>query len=336
MYAGRQDADVRSPVVQVPLQPDDAVARQRLHHGLRDPAVVLADRDPLLGRDRVERRHRPATLGTPGELGRSVDGRLALHLVQRLALGLALRRATDAAGVEELVDRLVAVTLAQAEPKELGPLEKERPLLAVERLLVRQVDDRGVGLDLAEVREHRGRQRQALRQAVAQVQPQPPVGASRSPSPAVHRQPGDLVGKQLEPSARRRPTHPFEGPEAPDARGCALGPGGPIRLLRHPLDESTHLPAPAGLRVPGEAQLAEGDTQLGRPPVLVDRGPALPDGIPVGILEVIVVDQQIALHADRVDEEDESRPPVVVRVDGHPHPVGWRVLVTSGEQTADR
>ena len=61
----------------------------------------------------------------------------------------ALRRAADAPRVEQVVAAVVAV---RVEAEVAGSLDEERPPLVEERLERRQVDDRRIGLDLAEVR----------------------------------------------------------------------------------------------------------------------------------------------------------------------------------------
>ena len=57
--------------------------------------------------------------------------------------------------------------------------DEERPPLGEERFERRQVDDRGIGFDLAEVRIDRRRERQARRERVLQVQAD---GAARMPT----------------------------------------------------------------------------------------------------------------------------------------------------------
>ena len=92
-------------------------------------------------------------------------------------LGRPLRRAADAARVEQA--GAVAVVAVHVEAEGARPFDEERPPLGEERLEGIEVDDGGVGFDLAEVGIRRGGQRQAGRDRVLHVEANRRAGIGR-------------------------------------------------------------------------------------------------------------------------------------------------------------
>ena len=83
-------------------------------------------------------------------------------------LGIELRRAADAPRVEEAgAAAIVAVHVEAEDPR---ALDEEGPPLREERLEGAEIDDRGIGFDLAEVRVHRCRQREPRRDRILHVE----------------------------------------------------------------------------------------------------------------------------------------------------------------------
>src|SRR5690606_38896788 len=119
----------------------------------------------LLGRgDRVERADRPAARGLAAELERAVDRRgVRLRRVRAVRRGRPVGRGADAPRVEELL--APDVSGGQVKAEQIAALDEERPLLLEEGLDVGEVDDRGIGIDLSEIRVDGAGQGEAAAQA---------------------------------------------------------------------------------------------------------------------------------------------------------------------------
>src|SRR5690349_3092890 len=100
-----------------------------------------------------------------------------------------------------------------------------------------------------------------------------------------------------------------------------LGNEGRCRVLVVAPDDPLELHPPGEHAVGTEAELAEGNAILGRPPRAVPRRGHAPDGVP---RVVVVLDRLhfVALHAGRVDVEAERGAMVVIAVEHHAEPVG--------------
>ena len=82
----------------------------------------------------------------------------------------------------------------------------------------------------------------------------------------------------------------------------------------------------------GEAQLAKGDSELGRPAVAVDAGRNVPNGVPgefainagesAAPAKIIAADRRVAFHAAGVDREPHGVSPVAKGVETDLKPVG--------------
>ena len=196
---------------------------------------------------------------------------------RRLALGERgeVGRLADAPRVEELVLAL------DRKGEDLAPLEEEGPLLLVERLVGGEVDDRGVGLDLAEVRVHRGVESEVRGQADLRIEADraravgPPVGDRRARAGLAHR-----VGQQLDVAGAGQPADPVQLAELVHTARVLAGDELPLVLLLVAVDPAPGVEAPDLLLLRPVAQLAQGHAELGGPTLVVVRDLAVPDRRP--------------------------------------------------------
>ena len=92
---------------------------------------------------------------------------------------------------------------------------------------------------------------------------------------------------------------------------------------------------PTGSAAGREAQLRERDLELGAPALGIAHHLHVPHGVPAVVVVAVVEVVAVGLHAHRVHGELVGRAPVVERVDGHLHPVGWRAFVAPREHAHD-
>ena len=85
-----------------------------------------------------------------------------------------------------------------------------------------------------------------------------------------------------------------------------------------------------------EAQLRERHAHLQRPARGVARHRRLPDGVPGHVLEVVVVEGRVALHAGGAHLEQDARAVIVVRVEQEREGVGLEGGVAPRELARDR
>src|SRR5690606_20324966 len=201
---------------------------------------------------------------------------------------------------------------AAAEVEDVAALDEERALLVELRLERREVDDRGVDLDLAEVRVERRVQRHVRREPVLEVEPErgEVVGAiavrvgERRAIARRHRRvlrARDAVRQQLEPAAAVDAADAGEVAVARDAAALAPGREGEDGLLLPSCDGALELDAPELLLASAEPELAERNPQLDAPAVRRDGGPGLPHGVP-GLVALVLVpagEDLVAAHAGR-------------------------------------
>src|SRR5690606_19775107 len=154
---------------------------------------------------------------------------------------------------------------ATAEVEDVAALDEERALLVELRLERREVDDRGVDLDLAEVRIERRVQRQVRREPVLEVEPERGevvgavavrVGERRAVVAGSGRVLGarDAVRQQLEAAAAVDAADAREVAVARDAAALAPGREGEDGLLLPARDGPLELHAPHLLGRSGEAE----------------------------------------------------------------------------------
>ncbi len=77
------------------------------------------------------------------------------------------------------------------------------------------------------------------------------------------RGPANDVGQELEPPTRLGSSEIREVPVKGRAAGLVAPPEGPLRALVQPVDDALDLQTPSLKRVSREAELREGDPQLG-------------------------------------------------------------------------
>ena len=162
---------------QLPLRAEHGVVGERLDLGCFVVSSAVGDarrtRAPVTASSApsVQPLARPAD-----QLGRAEDRGRRWRRRRTAPFDPALRRAADAAAVEERrlgpeeAPRTALAPLRAEVAEHLGALGEERPPLLEERLELREVDDRRIHLDLAEVRVEGGVEREAARHAVLQVE----------------------------------------------------------------------------------------------------------------------------------------------------------------------
>ena len=261
IHRGADETDPCLAAAQVLLRSHDGVVGARLD-GLIGHAV------DALGRG-VEDAKGETGRGTAGELRRRGDrrrrrrARVAVLVAQR-------RRAADATRVEQslvgaAVDDDVAVELELIEARSL---DEERPLLGIERLERREIEDGGIRLDLAEVGVDGRVERDVRRQAQLQVGAGGEILAAaeaRVRQCSLHVL-GHDVRRQLDPTVGRDvadAVEPAQLRRESVAVGRVEGPGvafgAPLEIAPDTEAEGVALP----VRI---AELGERDAELGRPP----------------------------------------------------------------------
>ena len=200
--------------------------------------------------------------------------------------------------------------------EETASLDEERAFLRVEGFVRREVENRGVGFDLAEVRLHRSVQGEIGSDAVLEVETEVLEAVELVRRTRDSRIGGavDGVGEQFDLSRRGDFTQSRQGAEAADEAGKILIPRGPGIVLAARLHPAAYLDPP-GVVASAIANGREGNAHLRVPAVLIAVGLRLPDGVPVGIGVSVVVDVAILLDALRVDPEVVAGRLVVIRVD---------------------
>jgi hypothetical protein len=313
------------------LGPHDGVVGERLDVSL-DRLDAVGESRLLAAGHRIQRADRPAAPRPAHELAGAEDRRRGGSV--EVGTGVpALRRAADAAAVEE--GRLwpeeapVLAGAAAAEVTEdLRALGEERPPLLEEHLELREVDYRGVHLDLAEVRVEGRIEREVARHAVLEVH-----ARRREPARAVVERvarhewldelgAGGGIGHQLQRAGRADTDNVVQVRHARRQAGLVLPHQlEPVRLVAA-LDDPLHVDAPRGAVAGREPQLRQRDPHLDRPALVVDAHGRGPHGVPRRVQELVVVDEGVALHASRRHAELRACQVVMMRVEVHEEGVG--------------
>ena len=234
-------------------------------------------------------------------------------------VGRALRRAADAARVEQA--RCTAVVAVHVELERARAFDEERPPLLEERLERVEVDDGGVGFDLAEVGIGRRGQREARAHRVLQVEADRAgrIGALRR---ADCRSPGcsDEAAERCTAAARASSARPpSQAAHLGELRHEAVGVARQQRPrggLGQPADFANHGEADRAAVGVVEAQLRERNAELGassrRRRASTSTSHTASQLSSLGaVVEVIA----IGLDADRVDAKLVGRSPIEVRID---------------------
>ena len=274
-----QDERARGPEERPPERGADA--RDRVGRGrLDEPAAVGDGRAgpvegrvaAVLGRGHGREDAERDAADAARDLGRAEDGRLLRRvrvddaLLARAVVdvagdeALALRAAPDAARVEQVGAVVGEVAARAAEREHVRALDEERAALVEEELEAAEVDLRGVGLDLPEVRVDGRGERQVGGEAELQVEPDARgqvgrgvVGVGRAAGRARvggARGLGRDVGDELEAARRAQADEAGEVAEVADEaveRGALRGPED---LLARALDPAAELDAPGLPRRP--------------------------------------------------------------------------------------
>ncbi len=229
---------------------------------------------------------------------------------------------------------------AQAELEDVGALQEEGTLLREERLEGRQVDHRGVGLDLSEVGVEREVQGEAVGEPISQIRADVPLelaarlegvaGIRRGVALRRHR-----VGQDLEPARRSDPVDADQLAVLGDPARCVLGDRLPLHGFGLALDDALDVETPRLFRRLREAKLRERDPELRHPTLIIDAGGHVPDGVPGVVLVGVVVAVGVSFHACRVHTELERRAAVVIGIDRDDDPVGCRALVATCQLADD-
>ena len=296
------------------LQARHAVSRRRRDDGAAKRARGRIERArrfaPRDGRQDAQRR--PA--GKPArDLGCAQDGRV-LGTVDEVAARVARWTRANPPGIE--VARPVAA-------QQLVALGEEGPALVEEDLERREVDDRRIGLDLAEVGVDGAVERNVGTETHLEVR----AGAGREIGAAVERvRRGDVA---LQARVRRRVRHQFEAARRLDPLNAdqLTHERRPTRAIpgdRNPEDifagrgiPVVDVEAPHLDRLVRKAQLRKRDPHFRRPSEAVDGGFRFPHGVEPPINDVLVVGGVIPIepHAGGGDSEGVRRAPIVVAVE---------------------
>jgi len=310
------------PLAPVLLHSADRVAAEGLHDHVGRPGRRAHLRPLLLG-EGLENSHREAVVRLARDLGRAQDGG-AVGRVDRPAVagrGHVRRGLADAAGVEELV------LVLDIEGEDLAALEEERPFLLVEGLVGGQVEDRGVGLDLAEVGVDGRVEGEVRREPDLRVEPEGAGEVGALPGDGRPRaRLSDHVGQELDVPGRRQVADPVQLAELVHPPGVLAGDELPLALLLVAGQPAPRVHAPDLLLLAAEPQLVEGHPELGRPPLLVVGHLAVPDRVPGGVpLHLAVAEDEVDLAPTRGEVELEAGPLVVVAVEADPDDVAREV-----------
>ncbi len=255
---------------------------QRLGEAVLPASVgpALERREVLAARVGVAERHQRRVAGAHHHRLEQAHVEPVADAAGELGGGENRRLEPDAPRVEELLGRAV---LRAHRLKEVEPLEEEGPLLGEERLGGGEVLNHRVGLHLAEVGVERAGERQLGGEAHLEVDAQVERGveqARRGPGRVAvlrpHHTARRQVRAQLDIAVGVEVLQAGEGPEARDRQRARVGRVGLARNQRRVehLVGAGHLPphldAPAAAS-PRVAQRAQGNRQLRRPPLRVDR-----------------------------------------------------------------
>ena len=208
---------------------------------------------------------------------------------------------------------------AFAEPEDIGPLEKELPLLREEEAVGRQVELLLVGLDLGEIGIDRQVGGHVRRQPVLQIDARIGRSPERGRGLLLVAAPDD-IGRDLELLPLREARQPGQVAEIRDLQPAhvAVAPedGGPEALLPFPGDGPSEVDPPGLVLQIAEAQGAEGDGDLGRPSLPCPLGADLPDPVPLAVdIGPFITDELVPLGAQGIDRERERVAMVVIGVD---------------------
>ena len=307
----------------------DEIVRQRLDL-LCTSRRAVGELSGLPLRYGLQDPNAPAAGDLAGYLGRAQDGGGA-GPAHEGPVRLPLGRPADAARVEEVglgtveAPEVVGPVVAEV-AEDLRPLDEERPLLLEEGLEIAEVHYRGVDLDLPKVGVDGGVERKVAGEAVLHIEsggPEHPraVVEGVTDGGAHELAAGHRVGKQGEVAAR------VKAVEA----GEVGHPGGEPALLLgdelQPVALVLALDVALGVDAPGlafgrpEAELGERDTELGRPPLVVEGHGRGPDPVPGAVVPGVVEDRRVTLHVARAHLEHDAGQVIVSRVQVDPDPV---------------
>ena len=230
----------------------------------------------------------------------------------------------DAPGVEEprRIPELHESSRAAAESEDVRALDEERPVFGEELLERREVDERGVELDLPEIGIERGVEGEVRRHAVLQVHAAAPeivvgpvVGVAQVLRRLV-RPAGHAVGEQLEPPRRGNVVQADQVSEPGHEPALRLADERPHREFVLAEDRADEADPPHLLARAREAELGKRNPVLGAPAARVHAGRYFPHRVPRLIGEIsVVAELQVRLDAERRDVEAKGGAVVVVAVD---------------------
>ena len=318
---GQRHADDRLRDAEFLLQTHHAVGRrggddrpaERRRRGVVGPRV-------LARRDRREGAQRHAGGEAPRHL-RGAKNRGVLRAVHKIPAGVACRTGADAARVE--IARPVAA-------QQLAALREKRALLVEEHLECRQIDDRWIGLDLAEVGIHRaiecdvGTEAHFEIGAHAAAEIRAAIEGIGCRHIALQAAIGGGIGHQLEAARRLDPLNTNQ--LAHERRPTRAVPGdcNPEHILARRRIPVINIEAPHLDGLVRKAQLRKRDPHFRRPAEAVDGGFCLPHGIEPSIDDVLVVGRVIPVepYTGRGDAEGVRGTSIVVAVERHPEVLG--------------
>src|SRR4026209_351755 len=107
----------------------------------------------------------------------------------------------------------------------------------------------------------------------------------------------------FQPAWRRKPTNPAQLTQLREIPLLVAVVERPADAGARPRELAGNHESKSVLFLVVEADLAEWNAKLGDPAERVDFGRHIPDGVPVRILVVVVVDVEVSLHTSRIDAE---------------------------------
>ncbi|TMQ05500.1 MAG: methyltransferase domain-containing protein [Deltaproteobacteria bacterium] len=325
---GRGGAEQRRP--DLVLDPRGGPAGQRRDRELPARAV-----DDGVGGRRAGQRAEHRDLGAVGDVaagGRGAEDPDLPRQRDLVGAGQLAGQGADPAAVE-----VGAAGVAE----QRGVLDEERPLLGQPDLERRQVDDRRIDVDLAEVRVDRRRDGEPGQRPELRIDAD--VGADRGAlreragRRLVDRHLARGVGQELEAQAALDARQPGELAEPARPRRTVARHGAPEHVLVAARDVPVEVDAPAALRRRRQPELRQRHRELRGPAVGEQLRRGAPHRVPrrvAGALGVVGVDP-VGAHARRGDREAVGDPPGVRRIDRHDEALGLLGVVALGQRIID-
>ena len=322
----------------------DEIVRQGFHRRFGFDVRRVDHSCFFLGGKCIEHADRPCSDLTSQLAG--TDDRGRVRGVNKLSVHEALWWPADSSRVKDLLVTVRRPAADRANVEDVRALDEEWPLLRKKRFVGREIHHGWINFHLTEIGIDGGGKCKPARQTVFEICSRRRfrvVGAIKRIR-RIARSPRKLragIGHELETTRSRNVDDSGEiALERHEAR-IGLLPRRPAVTFIPPRHVAHHLKAPDPLyprRHAAESKLRERNSVLRRPPSRIDRCRDLPHCVPVQVLAlVVIVLEDILLHATRIHRESERGAAIPVRVDHHMQPVRVNASdITSRELRGDR